>query len=37
MEIETEVCLLKIIGERMRALRESVGLSQAKLAREFGT
>lgn len=28
---------MKIIGERMRALRESVGLSQAKLAREFGT
>ena len=37
MEIEVEVSLLKIIGERMRALRESIGLSQAKLAKEFGT
>ena len=28
---------MKILGERMRALRESIGLSQAKLAKEFGT
>ena len=27
---------MKIIGERLRGLRESVRLSQAKLAKEFG-
>ena len=32
-----EVCaVLKIIGERLRTLRESVRLSQVKLAKEFG-
>ena len=28
---------MKIIGERIRALRESVRLSQTKIAKEFGT
>ena len=27
---------MKIIGERLRSLRESVRLSQGKLAKEFG-
>ena len=28
---------MKVVGERLKALRESVGVSQARLAKTFGT
>ena len=36
MTVETRWCFLKIVGERIRSLRESVKLSQTKIAKEFG-
>ena len=36
LNIEMRWCFLKIVGERIRCLRESVKLSQTKIAKEFG-
>ena len=36
MVVEMRWCFLKIVGERIRSLRESIKLSQTKIAKEFG-